>query len=561
MKRSSTNKILDLTKSEILNLNNRIYTGENMETFDNIIEINNFIKNAKDKNIDIITGKYELTFKLGGKKQDISVIKLILGDFPNNLNEFLNEMANQQKESDKAEQLIPQMSEQETWEKINPCFDISKNGNFKMINAPEWDDMLKERFDAGIYEVSTNGLILSIKTFYNYHINKRICRPIIDRELMCQKFDERMITRRMHELKTLSSAMSYEPQDRDYLKDWLEAMECENVNISLQLFKHWLWLVKRNMFGLEVKYETLLVLRSLSHGIGKSWSIDFLTEPLSKFVIHPGLSSITEERSIALDSANNLILNFDELAGAERTQIESLKKWVTNQNMTYRPMGTNSSTNVRKLASGIGTSNKPIAQFIKDNTGNRRFIELVLNVKDRPELTKTDEYKKGGIAWLSIWKNIDENNNSGYYDPDSNVKQKAFVQNCLSSGDVVTNMFKDIFVWDDLPKHQNIRQQQLYNIYKEYCCQNRQQPVQLENFKVALSTLIDSDKFRITKTFSRNTNWYKLPAVYDYWYEDLKLSNTQMKDIKQFETTNFIEERTDSYLSTFKKEVKHVEFT
>jgi hypothetical protein len=530
-----------------------------MENFDNILELNDFIRTTKEKGLTTILTKSEVIFKFDGKKISDSMVKVITGlNVPVELFDFMKELELQQKTTASEESSIPMLSEQETWDKINPCFDIGKNGNFVMTNAPEWDDMLKERFDYGLKEVSTNGLILSIKTFYNYFQKKKMFNPIIDRELMCQKFDERMITRRMSELKTLSSVMEYKPQDRDYLKEWLIAMECENIDVSLDMFRHWLWLVKRNMFGYEVRFEILMVLRSLSHGIGKSWSINYLTGPLSKFVIHPGLGSITEERSIALDSANNLVLDFDELAGAERSQIEELKKWVTSPNMTYRPMGTNASTNVRKLATGIGTSNRPIAQFIKDNTGNRRFVELILKTKVRPEITKTPEFQKDGEAWLSMWKNIDETKADGYYNPEVNEKQKLFVQSCLSSGDILNKMFEDLFNWK-APSIQKIRSQQLYNLYKKYCSENKQMPVQLENFKVGLHTIIDSNNYDIKKTNSNNTQWYRLPTMYDYWYEDLCLGQTTLKDIKLSDTKINLD--VEEEIKPFKRNIKQVDFT
>ena len=528
-----------------------------MEDFDNIIELDSFIRTAKEKGISIITGKYEVTFKLNGKKQDIEIVKMIVGkDIPANLNEYMKETEQKLKDAEKEENQLPLLSEQETWEKISPCFDLGKNGDFIMLQPPEWDDLLIERFNKGLKTVKASELTLSIKTFYNFYQKHKKFNPIIDRELMCSKLEPRLVTRRMEELKILSATLAYEPQERDYLKEWLIAFDVENLDDAYDLFRHWLWQVKRNACGLQTKNEIMLVLRSLTHGVGKSWSINYLTNPLNKFILHPGLNSITEERSIALDSSNNLVLNFDELAGAERTAIDGLKKWVTNPNISYRPMGTNMSQTVTKLASGIGTSNKPIAQYIKDPTGNRRFIELILRVKKRPEITNTDEFKENGIAWISIWKNIDENLENGYYLPEIKASHKVFASNCLSNGDVTSNMFEEIFVWSEQPCY-NIRQQQLYNLYKEYCSINKLMAVSVQNFRIGLQTIIDSKKFNIHQTYSKNTYWYKIPPIWDYCYKDLNLSN-EFKGLSEIPTLDSTKEETFKPLA---KHTKQIDFT
>ena len=84
------------------------------------------------------------------------------------------------------------------------------------------------------------------------------------------------------------------------------------------------------------------------------------------------------EDSRQIELWRNYVLVFDEMAYASRGDISVMKEIITNVNgLTRKPLYTNNSQIVPQSATFIGTTNKRLADVIKDQTGMRRFAELI----------------------------------------------------------------------------------------------------------------------------------------------------------------------------------------
>ena len=141
------------------------------------------------------------------------------------------------------------------------------------------------------------------------------------------------------------------------------------------------------------------------------------------------------------------------------------------------------------------------------------FVELIIEAQSRPILDK--EYAEDGEAWISIWRNIDENNDMGYYDPETSQEQKLFVEKCLSAGDVVANMLDDVFDWES-ESRTKVTRQQLYDLYRSYCRCNGYQCLNADNFKTSV-TSNTVGKHNVKYQYRSGQHNYYMPSINESW--------------------------------------------
>jgi hypothetical protein len=416
------------------------------------------------------------------------------------------------------EDKFTKIDESEIWAHITNYFEFAESNMLRITKKPEWDPIYAERYETTNHLMSVDELENTIHTYYQFIKNyeKKIC--VINPVTVCKKIDSALQNKRSKELDKAAIDLSYEPQERDYLREWLEAMQAKDINVVYDLFRHWLWQVKRNLNGRATVNQLFIVLRSATQGLGKTYTIKYLLNPIKKFSLNSDLSNVMEERSFGSDSSKYLVLNFDEMSGADKACINKLKTWTTEANVSYRPMGTNNSKNVKKIASGIGTSNHAMSSYLRDNTGNRRFVEIDLCAKKRPEITNTAEFIENGEAWLSIWKNIDENLERGYHNPDD-ATQKTYIADCLSNSSADTDFFRDMFIWDSKDNQRyNHRIDTIFMVYKKYCRSMGFKEKGKIQFIQSCETMIDTKKFKDMemKNYSGH-KILKLPALSEYF--------------------------------------------
>jgi phage/plasmid-associated DNA primase len=70
------------------------------------------------------------------------------------------------------------------------------------------------------------------------------------------------------------------------------------------------------------------------------------------------------------------VIVVDEMAYADKSDIETVKHVITADVLDRRPMRKNESVRVPQCATLIGASNKTIGELIRDETGSRRFVGL-----------------------------------------------------------------------------------------------------------------------------------------------------------------------------------------
>lgn len=133
-------------------------------------------------------------------------------------------------------------------------------------------------------------------------------------------------------------------------------------------------------------------------GDGKSSAIKAFLAPLGAMVSGGDFDAFGDN-DMSYQFSKMPVIVFEEMQGASKMDVKKLKNIMTEENKMMRQAYARSS-NRRIISTFIGSSNKDISEMIKDETGNRRFIQFETQAFDR---TKLDT-----INFVEIWKSVDE---------------------------------------------------------------------------------------------------------------------------------------------------------
>lgn len=184
--------------------------------------------------------------------------------------------------------------------------------------------------------------------------------------------------------------------------DWIalaSAVTEEDPVFAAAMMQHFIWQTKRKGYGLRLDYHLMLIFGG-PQKIGKSTFAKMLFSPVSELSAETDFAAITDDRNI--DLWGNSVLFMDEMGYASKADAETVKKVITADDLTRRPMRTNFSVNIEQRATFIGSSNRPLEMLIRDTTGNRRFGYLVFR-------SDNDRAYINAVDWLAAWRSVDEN--------------------------------------------------------------------------------------------------------------------------------------------------------
>ena len=271
---------------------------------------------------------------------------------------------------------------------------------------------------------------------------------------------ERWVTRNKEIISSrIRSQLFFES---DVLKDMVEPEWDKFINAITDIkqdeakimLKHFIWQVKRKMRKLPVKYHTMVILYGPQEA-GKSTVIrDFLCQPIKEFFASTNFKAITDDRSH--DIWDNYVLFFDEMGHSTTSNLEDIKRKVTEDKFTARILGTNSDTVITNRSTMIGASNKDIATLIFDDTGMRRFYQIECRAK-------IDWATTNDMNYLWLWKSVDETKDSPLL---SDVKILENIKQTQASKRQITMMER----WLRLRPHQNFVEEliNVSTLFEEY---------------------------------------------------------------------------------------------
>lgn len=129
-----------------------------------------------------------------------------------------------------------------------------------------------------------------------------------------------------------------------------------------------------------IKFDRVLDLVG-DQGIGKTR----IFEILGGEYYTDNIVSLTDKDD-KIEMSRNLIVNDDEMAVTNKMSFEDLKKFVSETSLTFRkPYGRNSVTVGKGFVIVRSTNN---IEYLKDKTGNRRFMTLVVDKDNRKKNIK-----------------------------------------------------------------------------------------------------------------------------------------------------------------------------
>ena len=212
---------------------------------------------------------------------------------------------------------------------------------------------------------------------------------------------------------------AYKDYPAGYIHQYLTAMKCaEDVNVCVPVIMHWMWQVKRFLFGHKVVDPLFLNIYGTEQGIGKSYFVNILKIPFTGFHRGANLSEVLDERTYS-SWAKCFIMHFEELAKGkmENNQvgdlIAALKRILTDTHVTYRELGSHHHPVLLRIASAIASANHSIIKVLPDDTGMRRFfeIQLLATKDDKPYqiLQQWEASEHFEHIVTGMWAGIDEN--------------------------------------------------------------------------------------------------------------------------------------------------------
>lgn len=170
-------------------------------------------------------------------------------------------------------------------------------------------------------------------------------------------------------------------------------------------------------------------------GSGKSTAVDKFLSPLTDMSSKVGFD-IFEHDGKMYALSTTPVMFFDELAGVTKAEVERIKDIMLADKRELRKLYANPATRTL-ITTFIGCSNRDVSTMIKDETGNRRFLQIDTPVK--LSLTKIK-----GFDALAMWRSVDEDGDAPLY---ANADDLADVQNLQSEQRHLSNV--EVWLDDD----------------------------------------------------------------------------------------------------------------
>lgn len=251
----------------------------------------------------------------------------------------------------------------------------------------------------------------------------------------------------------------------DPVARWVQKTVKSATDMDVAAYKHFIWQVKRKMNGLPIEYEMMLNIKG-AQGAGKTYSTRRLCSPLKELVTERRLSELLDERNYY--SLSKTYINiFEELAGASKTDIDSLKSLMSKREMTWRILSQNAHSFGHQNCTFISTANLSVAEAFYDPSGMRRFYEV--------EFMDADSIDRDYINNCNveeIWQSVDHTAayplaafKAELADKQEGLRQKNSVELYIENN---PHEITDTF---------NVKAMNFYSSYKQFCDQMNMRPL------------------------------------------------------------------------------------
>lgn len=204
-----------------------------------------------------------------------------------------------------------------------------------------------------------------------------------------------------------------------YIYDYLEIME--EYDVYEMIFKHWLWCLKRRIFGKPVIWHIWINFNG-AQGIGKTQMLNRMFKFIDDFVITTNLRIMNDVDREYKKFTDNYIIMFDDLNTGENSDneillndgaVDAIKQIMTQETFTVRQFQTQEQNKVKNTFVPISTANKHLYDIIYDGDAMRRWFEFNCQRTSAP--SSYDELNGVLERFTEALKGIDENDDKGYW--------------------------------------------------------------------------------------------------------------------------------------------------
>lgn len=196
--------------------------------------------------------------------------------------------------------------------------------------------------------------------------------------------------------KLVSKICAYRPST--LVEQFVEAITGARDPKDVAVMKHFVWQVKRKLLGLKVEHHMMPILSGKT-GSGKSEAIRNLLSPLQELTAEKDLEEVCDKREFKA-LTEYYIVYVDEMPKAEKADMNRLKKVITSEDLTVKPLHTNEQETYINRSTFIGTTNESVDMLLKDSRSARRWYQMV-----SPEVCDWD--KINSIDYVNLWNSID----------------------------------------------------------------------------------------------------------------------------------------------------------
>lgn len=278
-------------------------------------------------------------------------------------------------------------------------FKMNPNGSYNGESRVDCDRMLQD------YERMYKAIPLTFDPI----TGKKSKPPVkMTDVILTRSWDIFMIDEANRVKQTLISAIKFTNESHySDLVTWLMGVTEDASPFEENVMRHVLWQIKRKALGLPVVHHLCPTFYGKQDG-GKTTAVLKLLEPIKSLVLDWSVADAIDTRN-AQPLADNLVVLLDELAGMQRADIAAVKRLISTDHLSYRPLFTNRQLKVKQNCTFIGISNKSLTENIYDSTGLRRFVEFKC-------LDNLDWGLINAVDAMKVWQSIDESRPRGYFE-------------------------------------------------------------------------------------------------------------------------------------------------
>ncbi len=214
---------------------------------------------------------------------------------------------------------------------------------------------------------------------------------------------------RLQGLSYIRERIDFNPEVTDsHLRAWLEAVVGEVRPLDVVALKHFVWLIKRKIFGLyETEFHIMPIVYGKTAG-GKTTAVTKLLEPVKELHGQPLQMGILSDERHNYRLNKSYVLFFDEMAWTEKQNLEALKRSITSEEVEWRVMRASRTVRGKNNATLIGAAEKPVRELIHDPNGARRFWQL--DAQERIYWAGIN-----AINYREIWQCVDQTQGDSPY--------------------------------------------------------------------------------------------------------------------------------------------------